>query len=216
MIAKLTGLLDSKGLHDAIIDCGGVGYLVHCSGRSLSAMPAEGETVSLHIVTDVREDAITLFGFRDKAEREWFGKLCSVQGVGPRVGLAILSALKPDELYHAFLSQDKTMLTRADGVGPKLAQRMLNELADKVTGMAPPAGPGGDALAAGAAAMAGGAEGASGGEGSTAFADAVSALVNLGYGRAEAFQAVGAAAKQAGDGIDVELLIKGGLKELMR
>jgi len=214
MIAKLSGRLDSKGLHDLIIDCGGVGYLVQCSGRTLGQLPPAGEAVSLQIITDVREDAITLYGFRDGLERAWFGKLCSVQGVGPRVALAILTALRPEELTQAFMAADKTMLTRADGVGPKLAQRMLNELADKVAAMPLPKTADGEALAAGREALEGGQDAETPGGG--AFADAVSALVNLGYGRAEAFQAVGAVVKTLGEQADVEALIKGGLKELMR
>jgi Holliday junction DNA helicase RuvA len=124
MIAKLTGRLDSAGRESLVVDVGGVGYLVRCPARTLAALPPVGETVSLAIETLVREDAIELCGFTDAAERDWFRLLLTVQGVGARVALSLLSALNPADLAAAISAEDKTVLTRADGVGPKLATRL--------------------------------------------------------------------------------------------
>ena len=135
MIGKLTGLVDSSGDGWAIIDVSGVGYLVHCSGRSLANLPGAGETVSLLIETHVREDHIHLYGFLQEAERDWFLLLSTVQGVGARMALTILSALPPLELIQAIAAQDESMLTRANGVGPKLAGRIATELKDNCTGI---------------------------------------------------------------------------------
>ncbi|HLT77670.1 MAG TPA: Holliday junction branch migration protein RuvA [Ferrovibrio sp.] len=203
MIAKLSGLLDSVAETFCIVDVGGVGYQVFCSARTLRALPRPGEAVKLHVETHVREDHIHLYGFVSETERGWFTLLQTVQGVGSRVALAILSALSPDELASAIASGDKAMLNRCDGVGPKLAARLITELKDKVGGIAFAA----PAPAAGAPAETGG-----GG----AVADALSALVNLGYKRAEAFGAVTAAARSLGDKADVSALIRAGLKELAR
>ena len=203
MIAKLSGLLDSVAETFCIVDVGGVGYQVFCSARTLRALPRPGEAVRLHVETHVREDHIHLYGFVSETERGWFTLLQTVQGVGSRVALAILSALSPDELASAIASGDKAMLNRCDGVGPKLAARLITELKDKVGGIAFAA----PAPAAGAPAETGG-----GG----AVADALSALVNLGYKRAEAFGAVTAAARSLGDKADVSALIRAGLKELAR
>jgi len=203
MIAKLTGKLDSVGRDHVVIDCGGVGYFVRCPARTLSSLPAPGETVSVSVETIVREDAIDLYGFADPAERDWFRLLMTVQGVGARVGLSLLSALNPADLANAIANEDKTMLTRADGVGPKLATRLALELKDKVATMA--LGRGVPTLApAVVPAMAGDA----------AAADAVSALVNLGYRRPEAAGAIERAMKKLGKGARVEALIPAGLKEL--
>ena len=136
MIAKLTGILDSIGDDWAVIDVGGVGYLVFCSTRTLAQLPGTGEAVSFVIETHIREDHIHLYGFLDQAEREWFKLLTTVQGVGAKVGLGIQSVLGPRELTDAILAQDKGMITRAPGVGPKVATRLLTELKDKVGGMA--------------------------------------------------------------------------------
>lgn len=188
MIGKLTGKLDSVEGAQALIDVNGVGYVVACSARTLSRIePVEGP-VSLLVETQVREDAISLYGFFDAAERDWFRLLTTVQGVGARVGLAILSALPPEKLSLALASGDKTMLTQADGVGPKLAARLLTELKDKVAHM-----PVHDKVVTAAhtplpsptAAM-------------DEASDAVSALVNLGYRRAEAFAAVAAVRAKTG------------------
>lgn len=200
MIAKLRGTLDSLDAGAAVIDVGGVGYLVACSSRTAGHFPPPGGAVTVLVVTEVREDAIQLFGFAEATERDWFRLLTTVQGVGARVALGILSALSANELTTAILAQDKAMLTRADGVGPKLATRIATELKDKVARMGLESGSGAPAIAA--ASPAGG------------VADAVSALVNLGYGRAEASSAVGAAAKALGADAPVETLITHGLKEL--
>lgn len=202
MIAALTGIVDSVGRAEAVIGVGGVGYLVFASARTLGQL-APGDSVKLQIETHVREDHIHLYGFADAAERDWFRTLTTVQGVGARVALAILSALGPEEIATAIAAQDKAPLTRADGVGPKLAARIVNELKEKA----------GDALmGASLASAAGGAPAAKAAP--TAQADAVSALVNLGYGRSEAFQAVGRAAAAMGEDAGLDDLIRAGLKEL--
>jgi holliday junction DNA helicase RuvA len=203
MIAKLSGLLDSVGTDHCIVDCGGVGYLVFCSARTLRRVGDAGTAVSLRIEMQVREDAITLFGFVDLSERDWFRRLTTVQGVGSRVALALLSVLEPDKLGQAIAAQDRTALVQADGVGPKLANRLISELKDKVADLYMGGGP----VAAGpAGAVTSGAAGVTN--------DAVSALVNLGYRRAEAFTAVAAAVQKAGPDAKVEQLIMMGLKEL--
>ncbi|MBV8537204.1 MAG: Holliday junction branch migration protein RuvA [Alphaproteobacteria bacterium] len=203
MIAKLTGRLDYVGRDHVVIDVGGVGYLVRCPARTLAALPPAGETVSVSVETLVREDAIDLYGFVDPAERDWFRLLMTVQGVGAKVALSLLSALNPADLAAAIAAEDKTMLTRADGVGPKLATRLAMELKDKIGTMTL-----GRALAS-APVVAAGAIG-----GDAAAADAVSALVNLGYRRPEAAGAVERAMKKLGKGARVEALIPAGLKEL--
>lgn len=205
MIAKLKGLVDSVGEDWAIIDVNGVGYLVHSSSRSLSALPGVGEAIAMHIETVVREDAITLFGFVDELEREMFRLLTSVQGVGAKVGLAILSTLAPNELQNAIAAQDKTVVARAKGVGPKVATRIVNELKDKVAGLVfQPQGVKMPAHAGAATAVAGG----------SALEDAVSALVNLGYKPTEAHGAVAKAMSELGDDADVGKLVPAALKEL--
>jgi Holliday junction DNA helicase RuvA len=203
MIAKLSGLLDSVGTDHCIVDCGGVGYLVFCSARTLRRIGDIGTAVSLRIETQVREDAITLFGFIDLSERDWFRRLTTVQGVGSRVALALLSVLEPDKLGQAIAAQDRTALVQADGVGPKLANRLISELKDKVADLYMGGGP----VAAGPAGVV-----PTGTAGVTN--DAVSALVNLGYRRAEAFTAVAAAVQKVGPDAKVEQLIMMGLKEL--
>jgi holliday junction DNA helicase RuvA len=204
MIARLRGLLDSSGIDHAVIDCSGVGYLVFCSRRTLGLLGGLGESVALHVETHVREDHIHLYGFAETAERDWFRLLTTVQGVGARVGLAILSVLSPDQLATAIAAGDKAMLARADGVGPKLAGRIAAELKDKVGGIA--LGPAVAVLHAGIAAAAPAADGAT--------ADAVSALVNLGYGRAEAFAAVAKAGGKLGAEAAISALIPAALREL--
>lgn len=201
MIAKLTGILDSIGDDWAVIDVGGVGYLVFCSTRTLAQLPSTGEAVSFVIETHIREDHIHLYGFLDQAEREWFKLLTTVQGVGAKVGLGIQSVLGPQELTDAILAQDKGMITRAPGVGPKLATRLLTELKDKVGGMASVAPAAAAAVAANDSDRA-------------VMDDAVSALVNLGYRRGDAFGAVTGALRSMGDDAGVEDLIRAGLKEL--
>ena len=200
MIAKLTGILDHTGPEGAVIDVGGVGYLVFASARTLGQLPSPGEAARLLVETHVREDHIHLYGFIDAAERDWFRLLTTVQGVGARVALAILSAVAPSDLTLAIVAQDKAMLARADGVGPKLAARIVNELRDKVGGLA---------LAATNAAAPAPTTNEPGVTG-----DAVSALVNLGYRRAEAFGAVAAASRRLGSDAKVDALIRAGLQEL--
>src|SRR5881227_3851729 len=136
MIAKLAGLLDQVTSDGAVIDVGGVGYLVFCSTRTTTRLPPPGGPARLLVETHVREDHIHLYGFIDAAERDWFRLLTTVQGVGARLALAILSATAPDALLLAILAQDKAVLARADGVGPRLAARIVNELRDKVGGLA--------------------------------------------------------------------------------
>ncbi|MBI1243401.1 MAG: Holliday junction branch migration protein RuvA [Alphaproteobacteria bacterium] len=205
MIARLRGRLDERGKDNCIVDVNGVGYLVRASARTLAALPAAGEACVLHIETSIREDAFELFGFVAPEERDCYRLLTTVQGVGPKAALALLSALAPGEIATAILSEDRATLTRADGVGPKLAQRIASELKDKVASL-------GLALATGKAAGGDAVPGAAPvGE---AAADAVSALVNLGYRRAEAVAAVNKAAKKIGAQARVEALIPAGLKEL--
>jgi Holliday junction DNA helicase RuvA len=200
MIAKLTGILDHIGSEGAVIDVGGVGYLVFASTRTLGQLPSPGGAARLLIETHVREDHIHLYGFVDAAERDWFRLLTTVQGVGARLALAILSAVAPTDLTLAIVAQDKARLARADGVGPKLAARIVNELRDKVGGLA---------LAATNAAVPAPPTSEPGVTG-----DAVSALVNLGYRRAEAFGAVAAASRRLGGEAKVDALIRAGLQEL--
>jgi Holliday junction DNA helicase RuvA len=198
MIGKLTGVVDSVSDEWVIVDVGGVGYVVFCSRRTLTGLPPPGETVALSIETHVREDHIHLYGFADTAERTWFRLLCTVQGVGARMALAILSVLSPAELAQAIVAQDKVAVARANGVGTKLATRVITELKEKAgkIAFAPSAGEAGRA-----------------GPGAVP-EDAVSALVNLGYRRSEAFGAVAHAARALGSKAPLEAVIKAGLKEL--
>jgi Holliday junction DNA helicase RuvA len=201
MIAKLTGKVDFAGRDHVVLDVNGVGYLVHCSARTLAALPGTGEIASIAVETLVRENAIDLYGFAEVADRDWFRLLMTVQGVGAKVALSLLSALNPADLAAAIVNEDKALLTRADGVGPKLGARLANELKDKVgtmnVGRAVPTIQMTSAAPAGAAAT-----------------DAVSALMNLGYRRAEALGAVERALKKLGREASVETLIPAGLKEL--
>ncbi len=200
MIAKLTGVLDSIGEDRVVVDVGGVGYLAYCSGRTLRALPAVGGSVALAIETHVREDHIHLYGFIDAAERDWFGLLTTVQGVGARVALAILTVLGPGAITDAVIAQDKAAFTQAAGVGPKLAARIVAELKDRV----------GELVVVRPIQFA--AESA--GDGAGPVGDAVSALVNLGYRRVEAYGAVSQAASRLGADAAIEALITAGLKEL--
>lgn len=201
MIAKLRGRLDSVGDDWLVVDVGGVGYLVFASARTLSAAPPMGGDLDLFIETHVREDHIHLYGFASGRERDLFRLLLTVQGVGAKVALAILSILEPDALETAIAAQDKAAIAQASGVGPKLAGRIANELKDKVAAAAL-AGAARPALAA----VAGG----------DMAGDAVSALVNLGYRPSEAHGAVATAANDLGPDADVAALIRAGLKELAR
>jgi Holliday junction DNA helicase RuvA len=203
MIGKLKGLVDSFGDDVVLIDCGGVCYEAFCSSRTLQSLPRVGEAAVVFIETIVREDLIRLYGFSTEAEKAWFNLLMTVQGVGARVALSILSALGPSELSSAIALQDKAMIGRANGVGPKLAVRLVTELKGKV-----PNAPGIDAGTLGLQAALG--EGIA----SSAITDAVSALTNLGYSSAQAAAALARIVAREGDGVKTETLIRMGLKEL--
>lgn len=205
MIGKLKGIVDSTGEDFAILDVGGVGYVVHCSARTLGQLPAIGEAAALSIETHVREDMIRLYGFRSDAEREWFRLLQGVQGVGAKVALAILSVLEPRALEVAVAGSDKAAIARAPGVGPKLAARIAAEMKDKA-----PVGAGLDP-----------AKGRLAGRGDDtavppATADAISALVNLGWGEPQARGAVAVVQARAGEGAETRDLIKLALREIGR
>jgi holliday junction DNA helicase RuvA len=202
MIGKLKGRIDSTGADWAMVDVGGVVYFVSCSGKTLAALPGAGEFAEVHTEMLVSQDNIRLVGFATLLEKEWFRLLQSVQGVGARVALAILSILAPGELASAIALQDKAMIGRANGVGKKLAERIVLELKDKAPAYAAP-DVGLAQVAAGLAAPK-----------SSAVTDAVSALVNLGYGQSQAAMAVSAALKKAGDDQPTEKLIRLALKEL--
>ncbi|MGI9373317.1 MAG: Holliday junction branch migration protein RuvA [Hyphomicrobiales bacterium] len=205
MIGKLTGKIDSYGDDWVIIDVGGVGYHVTCSTKTLQSLPQPGEAASVAIETYVREDQIRLFGFANDVERDWFRLLLSVQGVGTKVALAVLSTLSIAELANAVALQDKAMIARAPGIGPKVALRVVNELKGKVPALATGVSGGGETLAEALAAP-----------GGTAVTDAISALTNLGYNSMDASAAVAKAAKGAGDDAGAETLIRLALKELAR
>lgn len=203
MIAHLKGLLASTGLDHAVVDVGGVGYLFGASTRTLAALGPVGEAVTVHTEMLVAEDFIRLVGFASAGERDWFRLLTGVQGVGARVALAILSALDGAELHRAIATQDKAMVARANGVGPKLAERIVRELKDK-TGTVAGGGTafGGVGGAAIAATPAGGLA-----------ADAISALASLGFKPAEASTAVAAAESELGDGATLDALVRLALRK---
>jgi holliday junction DNA helicase RuvA len=205
MIGKLKGTIDSYGEDVVILDVNGVGYLVHCSARTLQALPAPGEPVVLAIETHVREDQIKLFGFLSDVEREWFRLLQTVQGVGTKVALSILSTLKPADLASAIALRDKAMITRSPGVGPKVAERVVTELKDKAPALS--------AVDPAVVRLSGAIEERNA---PRPVADAVSALINLGYGQPQAAAAVAAATQAAGEGADAARLIRAALKELAR
>lgn len=205
MIGKLKGVIDSYGEDHVILDVHGVGYLVHCSAKTLTALPSTGEAAVLSIETHVREDMIRLYGFRTDQEREWFRLLQSVQGVGAKVALAILSALEPGALATALGTGDKAMVGRAPGVGPKLAQRIVTELKDKAPAFGsvdPAIIKLSDSVAEKTA--------------PAPVSDAVSALINLGYQQAQASAAVAAAVRVAGDTASSPQLIRLALKEMAK
>ncbi len=205
MIGKLKGIVDSYGEDYVILDVGGVGYQVHCPGRVLQSLPAVGEAATLSIETYVREDQIRLFGFASDTEREWFRLLQTVQGVGARVAMSVLGTLRPSELASAIALRDKAAIARSPGVGNKVAERIVSELKDKApafTNVDPAVVHLAGALDEKRAPK--------------PVADAVSALVNLGYGQPQAAAAIAAAARNAGEGADAATLIRQGLKELSR
>lgn len=200
MIGKLSGIIDSFDTNHLILDVSGVGYLVNASSRTLSAIGQVGDTASVLVITNVREDAITLYGFSDAIEKQWFSLLTSVQGVGAKAGLSILAACPADQLGFIIAAQDKASLTRADGVGPKLATRILTELKDK----------------AGKIEISGVVKtdesGAVSASSSGVDQDAVSALTNLGYAASDAHRAVLSVKAEAND--NLQTLIRLALKEL--
>jgi holliday junction DNA helicase RuvA len=205
MIGKLKGVIDSFGEDVVILDVGGVGYMVHCSARTLRALPGRGEPATLAIETHVREDQIRLFGFTSDLEREWFRLLQTVQGVGTKVALSLLGTLKPAELASAIAMRDKAMIARAPGIGVKVAERIATELKDKAPALA--------AVDPSALALAGALEAD---QAPRPVADAISALVHLGYGQPQATAAIAVAAKSAGESADAASLIRLGLRELAR
>jgi holliday junction DNA helicase RuvA len=198
VIARLTGRIQHIDEASCIIDVGGVGYLVQASTRTLAALPSPPEPAHLLIETHLREDAIVLYGFVDAAERDWFRLLTTVQGVGGRLALSILSTLSPRDLVAAIAGGDRVSLTRAAGVGSRLAVRLLTELRDKAGAMPPSSAPAAPVMPAGTA------------------ADAVSALVNLGYRRPEAQPAVARVVERLGEGASLDAVIRDSLKELAR
>lgn len=193
MIARLTGTLAETSADSAVIDVAGVGYLVQLSGKTLGALGPIGGNVTILTELQVREDAWTLFGFGSSEERDAFRALTSIQGVGGRLALAILSVLSPDELARAVAQDDKAMIGRANGVGPKLAARIANELQGKL----------------GVASIGGAAPVARGG----AASDALSALANLGFKPAEASAAVNAARDELGEGASLDALVRLALRK---
>jgi holliday junction DNA helicase RuvA len=201
VIAKLKGVVDSVDADSAVVDVGGVGYLVAASARTLRELAA-GDVVTVLVETIVREDAIALYGFLEAAERDWFRILTTVQGVGAKVALSILSTLSPDEIARAIAAQDRATLSRPAGVGPKLAARLATELKDKAAALHPV--PVVKIVETGA--MAAG----------SVNEDAVSALVNLGYRRVEAFGAVARVSLRLGVEAKLDAVIKAGLQELAR
>ena len=203
MIAKLTGIFDDFGPDWAVIDVAGVGYLVQCSARTLDALGVRGDRVTVHTDLQVSENDMRLIGFASAAEREWFRLLQTVQGIGTKVALAILSTLKPADLATAISMRDKAAIARSPGVGPRVAERVVTELKDK----APAFGH----VDAAAATLAGALEDK---KAPAPVRDAVSALVNLGYGEPQAASAVAAVLKGAGDGADTAKLIRLALKEM--
>lgn len=200
MIALLTGVVAAQDSGSCVIDVQGVGYLVQASSRTLASLPAPPSPARLLVETVVREDAILLFGFADAAERDWFRLLTTIQGVGAKVALGILSALAPRELAAAIGAGDRAALSRAPGVGPKLAVRLVTELRDKAGAM-----PVGGGAAMPASPVQAGVAG-----------DVLSALANLGYRRAEAQAAMEKAMAEAGEGASLDALLKAALRELAR
>jgi holliday junction DNA helicase RuvA len=203
MIGKLKGTIDSYGEDFVIVDVHGVGYEVHCSARTLQALPTVGGAVALAIETHVREDQIRLFGFLSDFDREWFRLLQTVQGVGTKVALSILGTLPTTELASAIALRDKAVITRSPGVGQKVAERIVTELKDKVQALTP--------VDPAVIRLSGALDERSAPQ---PVSDAVSALVNLGYGQPQAAAAIAVAARAAGDGADTRQLIRLGLKEL--
>lgn len=204
MIGKLKGIIDAFGDDWVLIDVNGVCYEVHCSPRTLGSLPQVGEAATIAIETHVRETEIKLFGFATDAERAWFRLLQSVQGVGAKVALAVLGTLSPQDLANAVALQDKAQVARSPGVGPKVAQRIVSELKDKIPNMVLSGQPGAALSAVGEEPL----------PAAPAAADAVSALTNLGYAHAQAAAAVASAVRKTGEEGETAELIRLGLKEL--
>jgi holliday junction DNA helicase RuvA len=205
MIGKLKGIIESYGEDSVVVDVNGVGYVVHCSARTLQALPAVGEAATLSIETHVREDQIRLFGFITDLEREWFRLLQTVQGVGTRVALSVLGTLKPADLASAVAMRDKGSIARAPGVGPKVAERICTELKDKAPAYA--------TVDPAVIRLSGALDEK---RAPQPVSDAISALINLGYGQPQAAAAVAAATREAGEAADASRLIRLGLRELSR
>jgi len=205
MIGKLKGVIDSYGDDHVIVDVHGVGYVVHCSPRTLQALPQPGEAATLSIETYVREDQLKLFGFASDVEREWFRLLQTVQGVGAKSALSVLGTLNPSELANAIAMRDKAAVARTPGVGARVAERIVTELKDKAPAFA--------VVDPAAAHLAGSLDEA---RAPAPVRDAVSALVNLGYGQPQAATAIAAALREAGDKAATAQLIRLGLKELSK
>ena len=205
VIGKLKGMIDSYGEDYVILDVGGVGYQVHCSSRTLQALPSPGEAAVLSIETYVREDQIKLFGFRSDVEREWFRLLQTVQGVGAKVALAVLSTLPPAELANAIALRDKAAVSRTPGVGPKVAERIVTELKDKAPAFA--------SVDPALVHLSGAIDND---RAPRPVTDAISALVNLGYGQPQAAAAIAQASRSAGENAETAQLIRLGLKELAK
>jgi Holliday junction DNA helicase RuvA len=205
MIGKLTGIIDSFGVDTVILDVHGVGYVVSCSAKTLEALPARGSTATLFIETQIRDDQIRLVGFTTEVEREWFRLLLTVQGVGSKVALSVLGTLNASELASAVALQDKAMIARSPGVGPKVAARIAAELKDRAPGIT--------SVDMGVIRLQSelGAKIAP-----KPASEAVSALVNLGYGQMQASAAIAAAMREAGESAETARLIRLGLKELAR
>lgn len=209
MIGKLKGRIESQEEDGIILDVGGVGYVVFLSAKSLAALGDVGEAASVLIDTHVREDHIHLYGFATAEEQSAFRLLCTVQGVGAKMALAILGTFHPSEIAQAIAAKDTKLLTRASGVGPKLAERIVTELKNKAIKLA-----GGSFSPVAAVAPAGKSKAAA--KPLDESEAALSALVNLGYGRSEAFAALSLVRQKNPDADTLELLIKGGLQELAR
>ena len=205
MIGKLRGVIDSYGEDWVVVDVGGVGYQVYCSVRTLQALPAVGEVTTLSIETYVREDMIRLYGFAADLEREWFRLLQTVQGVGAKVALAVLSTLPPADLANAIALRDKAAVTRTPGVGPKVAERIVTELKDKAPAFA--------TVDPALLHLSGAIDNQ---RAPRPVTDAISALVNLGYGPPQAAAAIAGASRIAGEGAETAQLIRLGLKELAK
>ncbi len=209
MIGKLSGIIDSFDTDHFILDVAGVGYLIYASSRTLSSIGQVGDTASVLIITNVREDAITLYGFADAIEQQWFKLLTSVQGVGAKAGLSILAACPADQLSFVIASQDKASLTKADGVGPKIATRILTELKDKAGKIDISASGNAQGIAAKSSTI-------SSPTTDIVDQDAVSALTNLGYAASDAYRAVLAAKGKANDNdsSNLQVIIRLALQEL--